>query len=81
MSKSKTAPTIDTRTLDALLVELTDLHAHLGTQLKELRSAARLSEPYHDSLAALYTQLTLLRTLAHDLQEEIGRLDDQLPED
>ncbi len=81
MSKSKASPAIDTRTLDALLAELADLHAHLGAQLKKLESAGQLSEPYHDSLAVIYTQLTLLKALADDLQNEIDRLDDQLPDD
>ncbi|MBZ5565418.1 MAG: hypothetical protein LAP13_23720 [Acidobacteriia bacterium] len=81
MSKSKVTPAIDTRTLDALLAELADLHARLGAQLKRLEGAGQLSEPYHDSLAVIYTQLTLLKALADDLQDEIDRLDDQLPDE
>ncbi len=81
MNKSKVSSVIDTRTLDALLAELADLHTRLGAQMKKLQGAGKLSEPYHDSLAAVYTLLTLLKTLADDIQNEVDRLDDQLPDE
>jgi hypothetical protein len=39
-----------------------------------------LSEPYHDSLAEIYTLMTWLHGLSADVQTEIERLDDQLPD-
>jgi len=81
MSKPNTAVTPDTRTLDRLLEELRELHAQIGSNLEKLAVATRLSEPYHDALAALYSQLTLAKCLAEELQTEMNRLDDQLPED
>jgi len=81
MSRLKTAVTPDTRTLDRLLEELRELHAQIGSNLEKLAVATRLSGPYHDALATLYSQLTLTRCLAEELQAEMNRLDDQLPED
>lgn len=80
MNKWKAQPTIDTRTLDTLLDELRDAHARLGAKLQALQAASRLSEEYHDSLAEIYTLMTLLKCLASDIQSEIDRLDDQLPD-
>ncbi len=79
MGKPKTE--IDTRTLEGLLVDLREVHERLGAQLKELDSAERLSEPYHDALAEIHTLMTWLESLAPDVQTEISRLDDQSPED
>jgi hypothetical protein len=81
MADPKTEPAIDTRTLDALLGELKDAHARLGAELARLEVAPRLSDTYHDTLAEIYTQLTLWECLAHDLKAEMDRLTDQLPED
>jgi len=81
MTKPNTAATPDTRTLERLVDELRELHAQMGSSLTNLAAAVRFSDAYHDTLAALYSQLTLAKCLAVDLQAEIDRLDDQLPED
>jgi hypothetical protein len=81
MSKPNTAVTPDTRTLDRLLEELRELHARIGSDLAKLAEAPRFSDAYHNSLASLYSQLTLAKCLAEELQTEMDRLDDQLPED
>jgi hypothetical protein len=81
MSKSKTVVIPETGTLDRLLEEYRELHKHVGQNLTKLSEASRLSPAYHDALAALYSQLTLAKCLAEELQAEMNRLDDQLPED
>ena len=81
MSKPNIARTPDTRTLDRLLREFRELHAQTGSNLVKLAGAARFSDAYHDTLAALYSELTLARCLGEELQTEMDRLDDQLPED
>ena len=81
MSKPNTAVTPETRTLDRLLKELHELHARMDPELAKLAGAPRFSPAYHDALAALYSQLTLAKCLAEELQTEMNRLDDQLPED
>lgn len=80
MSKPNTAVTPDTRTLDRLLEEYRELHGQVGANLAKLADAPRFSDAYHDTLAALYSQLTLAKCLAEELQTEMNRLDDQLPE-
>ena len=81
MSKPKTAAAPDTRTLDRLLEEFRELHAGVGSNLAKLAKATRFSDAYHERLAVLYSQLTLAKCLAEELQTEMNRLDDQLPED
>jgi len=81
MSKPKIQSDIDTRTLEGLLDDLREVHQRLGPQLKKLNGAPRLSEEYHDCLAEIYTLMTWLEGLAPDVQTEIERLDDQLPDD
>jgi len=81
MSKRNTAVDIDTRTLDGLLDDLRDLHSRLDRGLRQLDSSPRLSEAYLDHLSEIYTLMTWVRGLAPDLQTEIERLDDQLPDD
>jgi hypothetical protein len=81
MSKPNTAAAPDTRTLDRLLEEFRDLHSDVGANLAKLADAPRFSDAYHDTLADLYSQLTLAKCLAEELQTEMNRLDDQLPED
>jgi hypothetical protein len=81
MDEQKVQPGVDTRTLDGLIEELRDFDGRLGVELRKLQGAERLSEPYHDALAEIYTLLTVLQGLASDLQTEIDRLDDQLPDD
>ena len=81
MDKPKTQPEIDTRTLEGLLDDLREVHQRLGAELRKLDGATRLSEPYHDALAEIYTLMTWLEGLAPDIKTEIERLDDQLPED
>jgi len=81
MIKPKTAAMPDTRTLDRLLDEFRELHAQVGPNLTKLAEAPRFSDTYHDTLAALYSQLTLAKCLAEELHAEMDRLDDQLPED
>ena len=81
MSKHKAAVTPDTRTFDRLLDEFRELHAQMGPNLTKIAAGPRLSDAYHDHLADLYSQLTLAKCLAEELQAEIDRLDDQLPED
>ncbi len=81
MDERKVELAIDTGTLDALLEELRDFHGRLGLQLQKLRGAERLSPGYHDALAEIDTLLTVFRGLASDLQTQIERLDDQLPDE
>ena len=71
---------IDTRTLEGLLDDLREVSQRLNAQLGKLERAPRLSEPYHDSLAEIYTLMTWLHGLSADVQTEIERLDDQLPD-
>ena len=81
MNRTNPVVTPDTRTLDRLLEEFRDLHARVGSNLAKLAEAPRFSDAYHDTLASLYSQLTLAKCLAEELQTEMNRLDDQLPED
>jgi len=81
MSKRNTAVGIDIRTLEGLLDDLRDLHSRLDRELLQLESSPRLSEAYLDHLSDIYTLMTWVKGLAPDLQTEIERLDDQLPED
>ena len=81
MDERKVQLAIDTGTLDALMEELTDFHGRLGSQLRKLQEAERLSPAYHDALAEIYTLLTIFPGLASDVQAQIDRLDDQLPDD
>ncbi len=81
MNKPKAEPAIDPRTLDALLQELKDVHLRLGAKLQTLDRCERLSEAYQDCLAEIYTDLTLVKCVASDLQDEMDRLTDRLPAD
>jgi hypothetical protein len=81
MDARKVQLAVDTGTLDALIEELRDFDGRLGLQLRKLQRAERLSPGYHDALAEIYTLLTVLQGLASDLQTQIDRLDDQLPDD
>ncbi len=81
MDERKPQLAVDTDTLDALLAELRDFNGRLGLQLQELQRAERLSPAYHDALAEVYTLLTVMQGLASDLQTQIDRVDDQLPDD
>ena len=81
MSKPKVVIDIDTRTLEGLLDDLRDLHTRLDGELLQLDSSPRLSEPYLDHLSEIYTLMTWMEGLAPDLQTEMERLDDQLPDD
>lgn len=81
MENSKIQPQIDTRTLEGLLDDLREAYQRLGAAFEKLDRAVRLSEEYHDCLAEIYTLMTWLEGLAPDLKTEMGRLDDQLPDD
>jgi hypothetical protein len=81
MSKQNATLDIDTRTLEGLLDDLRDLHGRLDRQLHLLEKSARLSEAYLDHLSEIYTLMTWAEGLAPDIQTEILRLDDQLPDD
>ncbi len=81
MDEHKVQLAVDTGTLDALLEELRDFHGRLGSQLQKLQGAERLSPGYHDALAEIYTLLTVFPDLASDVQTQIDRLDDQLPDE
>jgi hypothetical protein len=81
MSGSKTVAIPETGTLDRLLEEYRELHERVGANLAKLSEASRLSPAYHDALAALFSQLTVAKCLAEELQAEMNHLDDQLPED
>jgi hypothetical protein len=72
---------IDTRTLEGLLDDLREASQRLNAELGKLERAPRFSEAYHDTLAETYTLMTWLHGLSADVQTEIERLDDQLPED
>ncbi|PYV23663.1 MAG: hypothetical protein DMG27_15070 [Acidobacteria bacterium] len=81
MDEPKTEASIDVGTLEGLLDDLKDVHRRLGAQLRRLDSVPRLSGEYHDCLAEIYTLMTWLEGLAPDLQTEMDRLTDQLPDD
>lgn len=81
MSETNIVVTPDTRTLDRLLEEFRELHAGVGSNLAKLAEAPRFSDDYHNTLAILYSQLTLAKCLSEELQSEMNHLDDQLPED
>jgi hypothetical protein len=81
VSKQKVALDIDTRTLEGLLDDLRDLHRRLDRELRLLDKSPRLSEAYLDHLSEIYTLMTWAEGLAPDIQTEILRLDDQLPDD
>jgi hypothetical protein len=81
MSKQKVAVDIDIRTLEGLLDDLRDLHSRLDRELRQLETSPRLSEPYLDHLSEIYTLMTWAKGLAPDLQTEMDRLTDQLPDD
>ena len=81
MEKQQIQAEIDTRTLEGLLDDLKEVHQRLGAQLEKLDLAPRLSEPYHDALAEIYTLMTWLHGLSSDVQTEMDRVDDQLPDD
>lgn len=81
MSKQKVALDIDTGTLEGLLNDLRDLHSRLDRELRLLDKSPRLSEAYLDHLSEIYTLMTWAEGLAPDIQTEILRLDDQLPDD
>ena len=72
---------IDTRTLEGLLDDLREVSQRLNAELGKLERAPRLSEPYHDALAEIYTLMTWFHGLSADVQTEIERLDDQLLND
>jgi hypothetical protein len=72
---------VDTGTVDALIEELRDFHGCLGSQLRKLQGPERLSPGCHDALAEIYTLPTVHQGLASDLQTQVERLDDQLPDD
>jgi hypothetical protein len=81
MSRRKLAIDIDTRTLEGLLDDLRDLHGRLDRELRQLEKSPRLSEAYLDHLSEIYTLMTWVEGLAPDLQAEMDRLTDQLPDD
>ena len=81
MSRRKVALDIDIRTLEGLLDDLRDLHSRLDRELRQLDKSPRLSEAYLDHLSEIYTLMTWAEGLAPDLQTEMFRLDDQLPDD
>ncbi|HEV2350298.1 MAG TPA: hypothetical protein VG028_10685 [Terriglobia bacterium] len=81
MKNSETQPEVDTRTLDGLLDDLREVEQRLCAALKKLDGAARLSDEYHDSLAEIYTLMTWMSGLAPEIQVEMERVDDQLPDD
>jgi hypothetical protein len=53
----------------------------LDRELRQLETSPRLSEPYLDHLSEIYTPMTWAKGLAPDLQTEMERLTDQLPDD
>ena len=81
MEEQRIRTEIDTRTLEGLLGDLRHVSQRLNAELGKLERAPRLSEPYHDALAEVYTLMTWLHGLSADVQTEIERLDDQLPDD
>jgi len=81
MDEQRIRTEIDTRTLEGLLDDLREVSQRLNAQLGKLERAPRLSEPYHDSLAEIYTLMTWLHGLSTDVQTEIEKLDEQLPDD
>jgi hypothetical protein len=81
MKKSETQPEVDTRTLEGLMGDLREVESRLNAALKKLDGAARLSNEYHDALAEIYTLMTWMKGLAPDIQVELERIDDQLPDD
>ena len=74
MDKQQIQTEIDTRTLEGLLDDLKEVHQRLGEQLEKLDLAPRLSEPYH-------TMMPWLHGLSSDVQTEMDRVDDQIPDD
>ena len=81
MDEPRIQTEIGTRTLEGLLDDLREVSRRLNAELGKLERAPRLSEPYHDALAEIYTLMTWLHCLSGDVQTEIERLDDQLPDD
>jgi hypothetical protein len=81
MDERRIRTEIDTRTLEGLLDDLREVSQRLAAELGKLDRAPRLSEPYHDALAGIHTLMTWLHGLSADVQTEIERLDDQLPND
>lgn len=81
MKKSGTQPAVDTRTLEGLMDDLREVEQRLGAALRKLDGAVRLRNEYHDSLAEIYTLMTWMKGLAPDIQLEIERIDDQLPDE
>ena len=81
MDEHRVQTEIDTRTLEGLLDDLREASQRLDAELGKLERAPRLSEPYHDALAEIYTLMTWLHGLSADVQAEIERLDEQLPDD
>ncbi len=79
MDEQRIQADIDTRTLEGLLDDLREASQRLNAQLGKLERAPRLSQPYHDALAEVYTLMTWLHGLSADVQTEIERIDDQLP--
>jgi hypothetical protein len=51
---------VDTRSLEGLLDDLREASQRLNAGLGKLERAERLSEPYHDALAEIYTLMTWL---------------------
>jgi ABC-type transporter Mla subunit MlaD len=81
MDEQRIRAEIDTRTLDGLLDDLREVSQRLNAELGKLERAPRLSGAYHDALGEVYTLMTWLHGLSADVQTEIERLDDQLPDD
>ena len=81
MEGSRTQPEIDTRTLEGLLDDLKEVERRLGVALRKHDAAVRLSDEYHDALSDISTLMTWVQGLARDIQEEMERVDDQLPDD
>jgi hypothetical protein len=81
MDEQRIGTEIETRTLEGLLDDLRGVSRRLSAELAKLERAPRLSEPYHDALAEVYTLMTWIHGLSADVQTEIERLDEQLPDD
>jgi hypothetical protein len=81
MDQQRIGTEVNTRTLEGLLDDLTEVSRRLDAELAKLERAPRLSEPYHDALAEVYTLITWIHGLPADVQTEIERLDEQLPDD
>ena len=67
MDEQKIRTEIDTRTLEGLLDDLREVSQRLSAELGKLERAPRLSEPYHDALAGIYTLMTWLHGLSTDV--------------